>query len=193
MNIGKLIGRAILIVALVASMYLSLLLAPVSVMRAVFGADAHVFGWQVWRLVTYMWVHESWNHLIDNCFALVLFGLIALRYYSTKTWLMIYMLSGILAGLTVVYVHPWINLVGASGAVLGLHGLAIAGAWRCRKMGISHIFLAIALIFLFVIGTFMDLGTPHVSALCHFIGALVGFVTGMEAPMIFNKVPPAKR
>lgn len=74
----------------------------------------------IWQLVTYMFMHGSWDHLLLNMFALWMFGYIIENYWGWKRFLIYYMVCGIGAGLLNLLVPGWGITVGASGAVYGI-------------------------------------------------------------------------
>ena len=78
-------------------------------------------GAQVWRLVTYLFLHDPrgpW-HLVFNMLALWMFGIEIENLWGTRTFVLFYLGSGIGAGLLsfVMWHNP---IIGASGAVLAL-------------------------------------------------------------------------
>ncbi len=81
---------------------------------------------QVYQLVTYMFMHGGWLHLIFNMFALWMFGGIIERVWGPKKFLFYYLACGVGAGLTqeLVQLIGWASVysptVGASGAVFGI-------------------------------------------------------------------------
>lgn len=77
---------------------------------------------QVWQLVTYMFMHGSLPHILFNMFALWLFGTEIENYWGTKEFIAYYFICGIGAALinlltTIGTPYP---TVGASGAVFGI-------------------------------------------------------------------------
>ena len=79
-------------------------------------------GFQVWQLVTYMFMHGGFAHIFFNMFALWLFGTEIENYWGTKEFTYYYFICGIGAALiniltTVGSPYP---TVGASGAVFGV-------------------------------------------------------------------------
>lgn len=54
---------------------------------------------QLYQLVTYMFMHGGWSHLIFNMFALWMFGCIVERVWGAKKFLFYYIACGIGAGL----------------------------------------------------------------------------------------------
>jgi membrane associated rhomboid family serine protease len=74
-----------------------------------------------WQLVTYMFLHGGFAHILFNLFALWIFGQAIENAWGTKRFTVYYFLTGIGAAL----IHIWIGAggaptVGASGAVYGI-------------------------------------------------------------------------
>jgi membrane associated rhomboid family serine protease len=83
---------------------------------------AVTYGLQVWRLVTYLFLHGGFFHVIFNLFALWMFGADLERLWGGKRFLFYYFLTGIGAGLLDVLLQPsaLTMAVGCSGAIYGL-------------------------------------------------------------------------
>ncbi|MBR5935689.1 MAG: rhomboid family intramembrane serine protease [Bacteroidaceae bacterium] len=105
-------------------------------------------GFRIWQLVTYQFLHEGFQHIFFNMFAVWMFGRIMEVQWGSKRFLIFYLLCGIGAGLTqelcqfihyeLVYAHyevvalgngitipmrqylDQILTVGASGSVYGI-------------------------------------------------------------------------
>ena len=75
-------------------------------------------------LVTYMFFHGSWLHLISNMIFLWVFGDNVEDAMGHVRFLVFYLLCGIAAGLAHAYALPGSNapLIGASGAIAGVAG-----------------------------------------------------------------------
>jgi membrane associated rhomboid family serine protease len=73
-------------------------------------------------LVTYMFLHAGFQHLMTNMFVLFTVGRAVEKEVGTRRFSMIYLGSGVLAGLAHVAVNPQssIPVIGASGAIFGL-------------------------------------------------------------------------
>lgn len=74
-----------------------------------------------WQLITYMFLHASFGHVIFNLFALWIFGQSIENFWGTNRFVIYYFLTGMGAAL----IHMWIGgggapTVGASGAVYGI-------------------------------------------------------------------------
>jgi membrane associated rhomboid family serine protease len=79
----------------------------------------------LWELVTYMFIHVGFSHILWNMLALWLFGAELERLWGTSRFLRFYFICGICAGLTVIaaaYVFGGANIktVGSSGAIYGI-------------------------------------------------------------------------
>ncbi len=73
-----------------------------------------------WMLVTAIFAHGSPSHLLYNMFALALFGSILENIIGGRRWLILFFISGILAGIVASMFYP--ASLGASGAIFGLLG-----------------------------------------------------------------------
>ncbi len=79
----------------------------------------------LWQIVTYMFLHAGFMHILWNMLALWLFGAELERVWGTARFLRFYFICGICAGLTVIlcaYIFGGINVrtVGSSGAIFGI-------------------------------------------------------------------------
>lgn len=75
-----------------------------------------------WTLLTYMFLHGGWMHLIGNMAFLWVFGDNVEDALGHFRFLIFYLVCGVVAGLTHAYMMPSseLPLVGASGAVAGV-------------------------------------------------------------------------
>lgn len=76
----------------------------------------------VWQLVSYIFLHAGWFHIIFNMFALWMFGSDLERQWGRGQFLFYFFLTGIGAGVFDVLLQPSAlsMTVGSSGAVYGL-------------------------------------------------------------------------
>jgi len=91
------------------------------------GIDARL---EIWRLVTYSFVHADLFHILFNMLALWMFGTELERMWGTRFFLKFYFITAVGSGLLTVVValsrFPPLqallvsNIVGASGAIFGL-------------------------------------------------------------------------
>lgn len=146
--------------------------------------------WQVWRLVTYQFLHADFFHLLGNLIFLWIFGQYMERYWGSKRFLAFYLLSGV--GGAVVYglvslvpavanTAPFIPLVGASASVFGL----MVGCWmKFPKEEIRFILMPFGFTIQLLCGLYLFFNILQVlagsygagSATAHLGGALFGFL-----------------
>src|SRR3989338_7352609 len=75
-----------------------------------------------WRLLTSIFAHGSVPHLLNNLFALLLFGLILEGRIGAKRTLQLFLFAGVVVNLF----SPYPRSLGASGAIFGILGALIA-------------------------------------------------------------------
>lgn len=80
---------------------------------------------QLWRLITYQFLHGSPWHLFVNMLALFFFGPMLERSWGGRKFLAFYLLCGMTGGLVypLLVLAGWLDaapLVGASGSILGM-------------------------------------------------------------------------
>src|SRR5579864_2890070 len=75
-------------------------------------------------ILTSMFLHASWLHLIGNMWVLYIFGDNIEDYLGHFKYLVFYLLAGLIAMATQVAIYPHSNIptVGASGAIAGVLG-----------------------------------------------------------------------
>lgn len=130
-----------------------------------------------WRIITAMFLHGGWMHILFNMFSLFLFGPELEQIAGKIRFLAIYFLSGIGGGLATLATQDAIYAsVGASGAIFGIFGAfgAILVRYRNSLPQLRQIILPIIVIS--VIMTFLQTG---VNATSHIGGLATGFVIGL--------------
>jgi rhomboid protease GluP len=132
-----------------------------------------------WRLGTAMFLHGSMIHLLMNMFSLYLIGRGAEMYFDTKSYISIYIFSGLIGGLVSLYVHPASVGVGASGAIFGVFG-ALAGFFLAHRDKIETHSKAFMKDFGMIIGINLVIGfsIESVDVSAHIGGLVVGFIGG---------------
>ena len=116
---------------------------------------------QVWRVATYMFVHDGFFHILFNMLALWMFGVELERMWGSRYFTKYYFVCGIAAAMTTVLLSfvPFLGLdqlyfsrtVGASGAVLGVL-LAYALYFPNRPIYMYFVFPIPAKYFVAIIG-----------------------------------------
>ncbi len=133
---------------------------------------------EAWRLVSSMFLHGSVEHLLGNMVALYILGLACEHAFGSATMLAIYAIAGIVGGLASAAVVA-MPTVGASGAIFGLMGCAVAMlARRRRELHVrdSRIGLVLAVWALWQLA--LGLVSPMVANMAHIGGLLAGAVLG---------------
>ncbi len=132
-----------------------------------------------WRLFTAMFLHGGMTHILMNMFSLYLVGRAAEMYFDTKSYLSIYLFSGLLGGLASLYMHPASVGVGASGAIFGVFG-ALAGFFLAHRDKIATHSKAFMKDFAIIIGINLVIGfsIPSVDVSAHIGGLAVGLIGG---------------
>lgn len=88
---------------------------------------------EYWRLLTYGFLHSNILHLLLNAYALFEFGPIAESAIGRKTFIFIYLFSGIIGGLSSILFDPLRTSVGASASICGVLGAFIFVSWFKRE------------------------------------------------------------
>ncbi|MGR3766575.1 rhomboid family intramembrane serine protease [Rossellomorea sp. NS-SX7] len=130
-----------------------------------------------WRLVTPIFVHLGFAHLLFNSFSLVLFGPPLENYLGKIRFTLLYLASGIFANIITYLIKPLTySHVGASGAIFGLFGFYIAMI-VLKKQFITRESRQIILPIV-VIGVVMTFMQSGINITAHIFGLLGGFIIG---------------
>jgi rhomboid family protein len=139
---------------------------------------------QIWRLVTYLFLHGGVWHLLVNMFTLWMFGRTLEAEWGTRQFLRYYFLCGIGAGVCDVLVNAmlgrWLSsTIGASGAIYGLL-LAFGVLYPNQTVLFNFLFPIRAKYFVMIYGALALLGALNmnsgVSNIAHLGGMAFGFV-----------------
>ncbi|MCS6951768.1 MAG: rhomboid family intramembrane serine protease [Bryobacterales bacterium] len=150
-------------------------------------------------LLTSMFLHGGWMHLIGNMWFLWIYGDNVEDILGRGKFLLFYLLSGIAAGLVHVAFNPYsrVPTIGASGAIAGVMGAYMVKFPRSRIITLVPIFVflttvevpaSIILLYWFVIQFFSGLGTIGESHLSQGGVAWFAHVGGFVAGAILIKL-----
>ncbi|MEX0776506.1 MAG: rhomboid family intramembrane serine protease [Phycisphaeraceae bacterium] len=97
-------------------------------MLGFFSRTTALHEFQLWRFITYQFLHADPGHLLFNMIGLYFFGPIMEQWWGSRRFLAFYLLCGlssawlysVLSYTGVLYGDPKIPLVGASGALFGI-------------------------------------------------------------------------
>ncbi|WP_129715338.1 rhomboid family intramembrane serine protease [Pedobacter sp. SYP-B3415] len=135
-----------------------------------------VLAGQVWRLVTYQFLHVGIWHLFLNMFALSYTGLMAENKMGSIRFLIIFLLSGICGGMVSVADHEHIFMLGASGSIMGMFGafLALILNKAFEKHANQALLISTAIVCAFML--LNGLRSHQVDNAAHFGGFISGFI-----------------
>lgn len=178
------------IVTLIISIHILLYLvsiAPVFPSRYVFellsGVNLFIVNGEYWRLVTPIFMHAGFAHMLFNSFSLVLFGPALEQLLGRTKFVLLYLATGIAANIATLTIEPLTYThVGSSGAIFGLFGFYIAiivfrKAMLSREN--SQTIMTIA-----IIGIVMTFVQSNINITAHIFGLIAGFLIGAA---IFKK------
>lgn len=158
-----------------AEVFTYLALIPAAVVR---------FGF-VWQIVTYMFLHGGFFHLLWNMLSLWMFGVELERTWGTRRFLQYYFFCGAGAGVCVVIGNYWLGdprtaTIGSSGAIYGIL-MAYAILFPDRQILFSFLFPIKVKYFVMIVGGIAFLSTlksvnSGVSDVAHLGGLLFGFL-----------------
>jgi membrane associated rhomboid family serine protease len=143
-----------------------------------FPPDIVLRGW-VWEIVTYMFAHGGWQHLLFNMLGLFIFGMQVEQRLGSAEFLLYYLLTGALAGAAsfgfYLFTAPFTPLLGASGALFAVE-LAYAALfpdsiiylWGILPLRAPVMVLGYTALELFFSFTGMQRGVAHLTHLSGF-------------------------
>lgn len=159
-------------------------------------------------LITSMFLHGGWMHLIGNMWFLWIYGDNVEDILGRWKFLLFYLLCGVAAGLTHVLTNPLsrVPTIGASGAVAGVMGAYLLKFPHSRILTLVPIFVffttvevpaAFILVYWMVIQLFSGVGSIGYSHLQEggvaWFAHVGGFLAGMVLVNLFRPRPRFRR
>ncbi len=151
-------------------------------------------------LLTSIFMHGGWMHLIGNMMYLIIFADNIEDVFGTKKFILFYLLSGIFASFSQAFMDfsSEIPMIGASGAIAGVLGAYLFYFPRAKILVLVPFFIfftirvpaSILLIFWFV---FQFLNLSNVESSVAWMAHIGGFVFGYIFSIINGKKPSSKR
>lgn len=141
-----------------------------------------------WTLLTYMFLHEKFFHIMFNMFALYWFGKLFQMYFNDKQLVALYLIGGFSGALFYILAYnlfplfaPSVSfslLLGASGSIMAI---ILAVAFRAPDMEMRLLFLGgvkLKYIALFaVLASFFGITSENAGGeIAHLGGALMGYI-----------------
>jgi membrane associated rhomboid family serine protease len=139
-----------------------------------------VYAGQYYRLITYIFLHGNFSHLLLNAIGLLWFGRITAAVYGTWRFLAIFLLSGIVGGLAQI-VFTDTSAVGASGSVFGLFAAVAVSIYKLRNVLPAQMRQRELrwMLVMTVCQIGLDHVIPRVAGLAHLGGLAAGFILGL--------------
>ena len=130
---------------------------------------------EYYRMITSMFIHIGFTHLFFNCCSLYILGIRLEKYMKKWQYLILYIMSGIIGGLTSITIDMLNNRViisaGASGAIYGILGAILIYSY-IYKTQIGELSYYIIILML-IIGIAIGCMNTSISNNAH-IGGFVG-------------------
>lgn len=144
------------------------------------GVNLYIMEGELWRLVTPMFLHSGFPHLLFNSFSLILFGPGLEHILGRNRFIILYLSTGILANLATLILKPLTYThVGSSGAIFGLFGIYLAMIFfRKEMLSRENSQMVIVMVIIGVIMTFLN---ANVNVTAHIFGLLSGLILGSFA------------
>lgn len=132
-----------------------------------------------WQFLSAIFLHGSLTHLLYNIFALFIFGLILERTIGSRKFILLFLISGILANIFTFYFYP--NSLGASGAIMALIGCLAVLRPMMAVFAFGIILPMFAVAIVWIIGSFLGIfgfGDQNTGYLAHLSGLFIGVLCG---------------
>jgi uncharacterized protein len=133
-----------------------------------------------WTILTYIFLHASFEHIFYNMFALAIFGFVLEKIVGGKKFLTVFFMSGIAAGIGSLIFYD--SSIGASGAIYGVMGmLAILRPRMTVFVGYGIPMPMILAVVLWSAGDIFGFFTPleSVAYAAHLFGLASGLIYGL--------------
>lgn len=153
-----------------------------------FSLDSSQFLSRPWTIVTYIFLHGSFEHLFYNMIALGLFGSILERIIGSKKFLLTFFISGIIAGIGSLIFYT--SSIGASGAIYGILG-AIAVLRPRMTVYVSFVPLPMAIaVILWASGDLLGLFSTSdlIGHAAHLSGLIFGLIYGLKLRKDYKEI-----
>lgn len=147
------------------------------------GYNAGVASGEYWRLITPIFLHIGFGHLLFNTISLILFAPALEKMIGKLKFISLYIGAGIIANIATFIIEPLhYSHIGASGAIFGLFGTYLYMVYFRKELidqANSQIIISIL-----VIGLIMTFINPNINIVAHIFGIIGGFIL---APLLITK------
>lgn len=134
---------------------------------------------QPWTIITSIFTHFSFGHILFNMIALYFFGRFLMSLVGQNNFLLIYFIGGLVGNLFCFFPNPFIRVIGASGAIYALMGTLLILRPQIKVI-IFPIFIPIPLWVAAIIGLAIGLLPGfNIAWQAHLGGVIVGLLAGL--------------
>lgn len=164
------------IIAVNFLLFIVALIAP-GLIYSLFGLQPAGFLSRPWTIVTSMFIHAGFGHIIANMLTLYFFGTFLSRLIGDRRFLWVYLGGGILGNILFILMGPPFSIaVGASGAIFALGGVLVI---LRPQLKVLVFFFIPAPLWLAIIGGFVILSFfPNIAWQAHLGGLIFGLIAG---------------
>lgn len=133
-----------------------------------------------WTVLTYMFVHGTFFHLLFNMLGLFFFGPPLEERWGSREFIKFYLIAG-LGGALLSCITPHTPIIGASAAIYGIM-MAYAMYWPDNQVYIYGIlpvkvkWLVVAIVVISILGAFGSIGSGGIAYLAHLGGFATAFL-----------------
>jgi len=150
-------------------------------------SNLHTLGTRPWTLVTYMFLHVDFIHILFNLLWFFWFGRIFLSDFGEKKLLGIYLIGGLTGGLLYVALYnlfPVFDSVKDNSVALGasasIMAVVIASSFYIPNRRLNLVFLGpVKIVYvgivMFILSSLVDFASNSGGKIAHIGGAFVGF------------------
>lgn len=148
---------------------------------------------EIWRFITYMFVHVDVTHLAVNIVTQLIFGIALELLHGWWRTILIYLVGVIFGVLGTSIEDPNIYLVGASSGVYSLLAACIVTVvmnWRDLEYALIYIFVLLLVTVtetVFSLLDYFDSREDLVSYMAHLFGAIAGFSLGISILIVHSE------
>ena len=141
------------------------------------GVNVYIAEGEYWRLITPMFMHSGFTHMLFNSFSLILFAPPLEKWLGSFKFFLIYLLCGFLANVGTYIFEPLsYTHVGSSGAIFGIFGFyAALIVFKKNFISVDNSKVILILLAISLVMTFLQ---PNINIAAHLSGLAAGFLIG---------------
>jgi membrane associated rhomboid family serine protease len=145
---------------------------------------------ELWRLITFLFVHAGIMHLANNLLSLVMVGFLVEQSFGRWWFVAVYLATGLAGGVASLLWKPTVIIVGASGAIFGVAGFGLTLLLLKRqRFAFERPLLLKAAALYFGINLLMGALLPNVDLVGHLAGLVSGIFIGLVSSSLISDPP----